>query len=168
MESHDSTLSYLFTVSNDSLLFDYNNAAGVLNLWAQEKFEGSVKLYVTVMDDSGSAAMDSTDVWVVQSAVGLRENEKIFQPKLFQLKQNYPNPFNPATVVSYQLPTASSIEVTVYNTLGQNVRTLVKGRKEAGLHSIMFNANGLPSGVYYYRLSTKNGFVQIRKMVLIQ
>ncbi len=81
---------------------------------------------------------------------------------------NYPNPFNPNTVIRYQLSAASDIQLTVYNMLGQKVQTLVNGRQNGGKYSVPFDANDLASGVYLYRLSTGNGAVLTKKMILIR
>jgi hypothetical protein len=88
-------------------------------------------------------------------------------PQKFSLSQNYPNPFNPNTVISYSLPSASNVKLIVYNTLGQEVKTLETGYKTAGNYSVTFNASSLPSGVYFYRLEAGN-FTQIKKMMLIK
>jgi hypothetical protein len=85
----------------------------------------------------------------------------------FQLEQNYPNPFNPSTMISFQLPTASDIRLTIFNLLGQELFTLAQGRFEAGQHSFRFDATNLPSGVYLYRLSA-GSFSQTRKMALVK
>lgn len=88
-------------------------------------------------------------------------------PSEIYLHQNYPNPFNPSTAISYQLSAVSQMQLTVYNALGQTVRTLANGRQEAGMHTVTFNASGLASGVYYYTLKTGNSAVT-RKMILIR
>ena len=89
------------------------------------------------------------------------------QPEGFVLNQNYPNPFNPTTAISYQLSAVSQVQLVVYNSLGQKVRTLVNRRQEAGKHSLIFNAEQFPSGIYFYRLTT-NRSVQTRKMILLR
>ena len=65
---------------------------------------------------------------------------------------NYPNPFNPATVIKYTMPEAGQIILKVYNMIGQEVRTLVDGMQSAGVHTVNFNANGLPTGIYIARI----------------
>ncbi len=92
--------------------------------------------------------------------------EKI-APTEFVLEQNYPNPFNPATVISYQLPAANFVKLTVYNALGQKVQTLAEGMQDAGRHTVTFNSNGLSSGIYYYRITTAT-FTKTRKMILMR
>jgi hypothetical protein len=93
-------------------------------------------------------------------------------PSSFALKQNYPNPFNPTTVISYQLATVSDVELTIYNQLGQKVRTLVNDRKPAGTYQIQWDGrdnagNQVTSGEYLYRLKA-GAFVEVRKMVLLR
>ncbi|MFQ3599382.1 MAG: T9SS type A sorting domain-containing protein [Chloroherpetonaceae bacterium] len=96
-------------------------------------------------------------------------------PKTFELSQNYPNPFNPTTIINYQLPTASTVLLKVYDVLGKEVATLVNARQEAGTYNFNFNASNLASGVYFYRLqaSATNGasgsnFVETKKMMLVK
>ena len=89
-------------------------------------------------------------------------------PAGFMLMQNYPNPFNPATVIRYQLSAVSEIRLDIYNVLGQKVQTLVKERQKAGKYFVTFHAEGLSSGIYYYKLSAKDGFSKTRKMLLIR
>ena len=88
-------------------------------------------------------------------------------PNSFELAQNYPNPFNPSTTITFALPTASNVNLRVYNLLGQEVITLLDGAKEAGFHSIDFDASELASGVYFYRIETDNN-VETKKMMLVK
>jgi hypothetical protein len=88
-------------------------------------------------------------------------------PSKFELAQNFPNPFNPETSISFTLPVAGSVKLTVYNLLGQEVQSLVNEYKEAGTHIINFNASEFNSGVYIYKL-VANGVTQTRKMTLIK
>jgi len=88
-------------------------------------------------------------------------------PDQFVLNQNYPNPFNPSTTIEFSLPKRSDVEVTVYNILGKKIAELANGNYAAGNYSIDFNAKGLPSGVYFYRLKTDN-FYKVKKMQLIK
>lgn len=88
-------------------------------------------------------------------------------PKKFELSQNYPNPFNPSTTISYNILEASNVKLTIYNLLGQEIKTLVNEFKEAGVHTINFNASELNSGLYIYKLQA-GAFSQTRKMTLIK
>lgn len=86
-------------------------------------------------------------------------------PSQFSLSQNYPNPFNPSTVISFSLPETSNISLTIYNSLGELVKELYNGNMDAGNHKVEFNASGLSSGIYFYKLTTDN-FSSIKKMTL--
>jgi hypothetical protein len=83
------------------------------------------------------------------------------------LKQNYPNPFNPSTNIRFELPKASHVNVAVFDILGREVSVLVNERRDAGVHEVKFDASGLSSGVYFYRLRAER-FVQTRKLVLLR
>jgi hypothetical protein len=88
-------------------------------------------------------------------------------PVQYSLNQNYPNPFNPSTTISFALPQASHVTVSVYNVAGQLVRTLVNDNLEAGEHQVTFDAGAIASGVYFYRISAGD-FTDTRKMVLLK
>ncbi|MFN3345717.1 MAG: T9SS type A sorting domain-containing protein, partial [Chloroherpetonaceae bacterium] len=87
--------------------------------------------------------------------------------RAFELAQNYPNPFNPTTTIRYQIPTAQTVSLKVYDVLGKEVATLVNGRQEAGSYSVPFNASRLSSGMYFYRLQAGE-YVETRKMMLVK
>lgn len=86
---------------------------------------------------------------------------------LFSLKQNYPNPFNPSTRISFTLPVASDVALNVYNLLGQQVSQVVNKRLTAGNHTVSFDASGLSSGIYLYKIEAGD-FVQTKRMLLIK
>jgi hypothetical protein len=93
-------------------------------------------------------------------------------PTSFALFQNQPNPFNPETKISYYLPQACQVKLTIYNVLGQKVRALFDGHQEAGTQSLSWNGkdddgNQLSSGIYFYRLQADD-FIQTRKMSLVK
>jgi hypothetical protein len=86
-------------------------------------------------------------------------------PLEFTLMQNYPNPFNPATTIRFTLPVKTDLVIAVYNSLGEKVSDLFKGKMEAGYHEVNFDASNLSSGVYFYRLKSQQ-FVDVKKMLL--
>jgi len=87
-------------------------------------------------------------------------------PTGFALQQNYPNPFNPSTSISFELPQATNVNISVYNMLGQEVKTLVDEFRSVGVHNVTFDASGLSSGVYIYRLVTPSQSFTKQMMLL--
>ena len=85
----------------------------------------------------------------------------------FALLQNYPNPFNPGTTIKFVIPEKSNVVITIFNSIGEDVLTLVDENKEAGSYEVNFNASGFTSGIYYYKLQTDN-FAQTKKMILMK
>ncbi len=88
-------------------------------------------------------------------------------PREFALEQNYPNPFNPSTRIGFSVQVSGFTSLKVYNVLGQEVRTLVRDRLDAGRHQVHFDGSTLPSGVYFYRLES-GGQSAVRKLLLLR
>ena len=85
----------------------------------------------------------------------------------FELNQNYPNPFNPTTAISFSLPIAGNVKLTIYNTLGEEVKSLLNQFKESGTHTIRFDGSELNSGMYIFKFES-GSFIQSRKMILLK
>jgi hypothetical protein len=85
----------------------------------------------------------------------------------YSLSQNYPNPFNPETTIRYSLPSAGLVKLVVYNQIGEEVISLVNENKEAGNYQVTFNASGLASGVYFYRIISGE-FSNMKKMIILK
>jgi hypothetical protein len=98
--------------------------------------------------------------------VGVSEYDRTI-PADFKLFQNYPNPFNPATTIRYSLPHKSQVLLAVYNTLSQQVATLVQAQQEAGSYEVKFDGSALASGVYFYRLQTESS-VDTKKLLILK
>ncbi|MEJ2506655.1 MAG: T9SS type A sorting domain-containing protein, partial [Ignavibacteriaceae bacterium] len=112
---------------------------------------------------------DTTINWVSfdNQPIIVSVNEKNDLVSDFELFQNYPNPFNPSTQINYDLPGSTKVKLIVYNSLGQQIETLVSKVQAAGLHSLNFNASpSLPSGVYYIQLTTNYGAKSIKVLLL--
>ena len=88
-------------------------------------------------------------------------------PSEFSLSQNYPNPFNPSTNIEYSIPEESFVELKVYDVLGNEVASLVNEQQQAGVYRADFNADNLPSGMYFARIRA-NEFTQVIKMTLLK
>jgi len=86
---------------------------------------------------------------------------------MFVLEQNYPNPFNPSTTISFSIQTDQFVTLKVFNAIGEEMATLINKNLTGGTHNINFNADGLSSGFYIYRLESGNQ-VQVRKMMLLK
>ena len=138
---------------------DYNyNFKGILD---------DIRIY-----NYGLSVQEIQDLYNITSSID--ENLRNEVPLSYSLAQNFPNPFNPTTEISWQLAVGSQVKLIVYTITGQEVATLVNERQTAGIHSITFDASGLASGVYLYRLSVGSltgeaeVFVETRKMVLMR
>jgi hypothetical protein len=134
-------------------------------------------LAVTDVDNDGYADLvgrgvaDSTvQVWGIQSPTGVSEEDLIVAG--FRLFQNYPNPFNPSTTITYSVAQSGEVVLTIYNGLGQSVRTLVNERKPAGEYSLTWDGRDdagqlLSSGPYFYRLKVGEA-VETRRMLFLK
>ncbi len=99
------------------------------------------------------------------SVANVAEDKKIVTD--YYLSEAYPNPFNPSTRINYTIPTSGLVILKVFDVLGREVQTLVNEAQTKGKHEITFNANGLSSGIYFYRLES-GGFIFTKKMILLR
>lgn len=88
-------------------------------------------------------------------------------PTVYALEQNYPNPFNPSTTISYALPKQSFVTLKIYDVLGRLAQTLIMETQAPGIYRANFDASGLASGMYFYRM-TAGSFVATKKLVLVR
>ena len=88
-------------------------------------------------------------------------------PADFALYQNYPNPFNPATTIKFDVSKSSFVNITVYNSIGEKIETIVNEQLEPGIYNVKFDATKLPSGFYIYRFTSADN-VFTKKMILIK
>lgn len=120
---------------------------------------------VTVIADS--IAVEEIEDSTFNVVVTGVEKTKAPTPTAYELFTNYPNPFNPSTTISYAIPEAGYVSLKVYDTTGRLVETLVSSHKPAGRYEVSFNAEGLPSGTYLYRL-TAGSYSASGKMMLLK
>ena len=88
-------------------------------------------------------------------------------PDKFELSQNYPNPFNPSTMIRFALPVDSKVRISLFNILGELVTDITNQEYDAGYHQLLFTANGLASGVYFYRIEAGK-FIDVKKLILLK
>jgi hypothetical protein len=117
-----------------------------------------------IKQTGGTGVLSSSTVVSRDPNLLREENNK---PDRFSLEQNYPNPFNPVTNIGYNLASESNVQLKVYNTLGQEVATLVNAQQPAGRYSIPFDATRLSSGVYMYKLVAAS-FVDVKRMLILK
>jgi len=116
---------------------------------------------------SGDGSAASGMGYATSPLTGIAVQNDAPSPRNFQLLQNYPNPFNPTTTIRYAVPQRSFVTLTVFNVLGQQVATLVNGEVEAGYHEMQFDASGLASGTFFYRLRA-GSYVDTKSLLLIR
>ena len=122
------------------------------------------EVYATATDADGNTSEFSASFEVV-SGVATEGTAEV--PAAFALEQNYPNPFNPATHIRYAVPQASPVRLEVFDMLGRLVAVLVDEMKAAGSYDVVFDASGLSSGVYLYKM-TGDGFTQTKTLTLVK
>ncbi len=111
---------------------------------------GLNETYVNVEVDKFYKAVEGIGLNPVLT--GIKEVEEI--PIEFKLSQNYPNPFNPETIIKYEIPFATIVVLDIYNSLGEKVKNVLSEFKNAGSYEVSVNLNGLPTGIYFYTLTT--------------
>jgi predicted esterase/predicted GH43/DUF377 family glycosyl hydrolase len=125
-----------------------------------------VQIKVDIYSQSYTFWSDTFSIFLHKDPTGLVKNDENI-PIEFVLEQNYPNPFNPSTKIKFALPKADKVKIELYNTLGQNVKTLLNKAMKAGHHEVVFNAQNLSSGVYFYRIEAGE-FQDVKKMILLR
>lgn len=154
--STETTIDYVWISKNSFLLASVESQDGETN--------------PNFTDARGFAILDETTASPPTSVENSGDLTQI--PSAFELSQNYPNPFNPETVIHFSLPEPSSVEIAIFNMLGQKIQNLSNTRYEAGIHSISWNGkdqngNFVSSGVYLYQLRA-GSFLQVKKMTLLR
>ena len=124
--------------------------------------QGNIQIKIGSIYDTVSFLVNLTAI-VEPTSV----DDIFFIPNKYRLFQNYPNPFNPSTKITFDLPKKEHVIVTVYNSIGQKVKTLLNRILDSGRHVVDFNAEGLTAGVYLYKVSAP-GFVSTKKMILLK
>lgn len=109
----------------------------------------------------------SYQIWGYNPNIGTDDNSG-YNPKQYKLSQNYPNPFNPTTTINYQLKKLGYVELKIYNIKGQLIDTLVNEHQYSGSHSVVWNAKGFSSGVYFYQISVDDQLTKTKKAIYLK
>jgi hypothetical protein len=149
-----------YIINNSTVVIDNN-----YNVISTNQLTTGQQVIVWAVVDASSNKTALQIQSKVSSPTGVGETPVIADN--FVLEQNYPNPFNPSTTISFTIQADQLVTLKIFNALGEEVRTLVNGNLAKGTHSINFNASGLSSGFYLYRLESGNQ-VQVKKMTLLK
>ncbi len=122
---------------------------------------------VKILVDIGNDGTTDDTLSLKNEITGIKDGGSLLSPDNFHLAQNYPNPFNPVTTIQFSIPQRSNVTMKVYDILGNEVATLVNEEKDRGVYMVSFNASGLASGIYFYKLQA-GSFVETKKMILIK
>jgi photosystem II stability/assembly factor-like uncharacterized protein len=156
----------IFAGCSNSIFYSTNHGVNWISI-----DECSNKGIISSLAISGSNLFVGTNkgVWKRSlSEIITSIDEKLKQlPSRFSLEQNYPNPFNPSTTIKFSLPKASYVTLNIFNSLGQEVAKLVSQYISAGTYTTLWKAVGIPSGVYFYRI-TAGEFLETKKLLLIK
>ncbi len=150
------------TVPNDTGFTEYTIDLSKDSLW-----QGRIaQLRFDPVSNVSSGTVDLQQIKVVPTVTAIHAEDATV-PNNYSLSQSYPNPFNPTTQIKYALPKAGAVTLKVYNTLGQEVATLVSQEQKPGYYAVTFDASRFASGVYFYRIQAGN-YSLTKKMVLLK
>ncbi len=161
--SNISSDSAAFSVSRTSLVI----AAGDADTISVTFNPTEIQFYASTLRITSNTPTSPTNISLSGNGVQPSSVEEHKLPTTYNLEQCYPNPFNPAATIRYSLPEAGPVTMKVYNTLGEEVATLVDHQQNAGTYTVSFDASGFASGLYFYRI-TAGKFSETRKMLLIK
>ncbi len=130
------------------------------------KAEDSIYVAVTCYDNSGDESWYSNEILVILNGTTNMTENSFSGHKDFLLFQNFPNPFNQVTIFSYQLPKQSNVNLSIFNTNGQLVETLVNEYQNIGYHTVQWNAHDIHSGVYFFQIKI-DYFMDVKKCLII-
>jgi hypothetical protein len=161
--------SILVSTDNNNWTEVLSHLQSVSEEWTMSELGGIRARYLRLIFHSSNqtswASLWECEIWGYDQTNS--NGGSIFTPEGFYLSQNYPNPFNPSTQILVSLPSDQEIKLSVYSMLGELVSELANGNYSAGTHKFEFNASGLPTGVYFYRIESPE-FTDTKKMVLMQ
>lgn len=126
----------------------------------------NTRIWSLAVSSDGIFAGTSSGVWVTASPTKVVVEGEISVPSAFSLKQNFPNPFNATTIISFSIPHASAVSLKVFNSLGQEVESLINRKLDPGNYYIWWNGDKFSSGIYFCRLQSYNHLETIKLILL--
>ncbi|MCI0473623.1 MAG: T9SS type A sorting domain-containing protein, partial [Ignavibacteria bacterium] len=156
---------------------EVSNYNGNFQTWAQQSFDitefcngsSNVRVRFRLTADASLQFdgwyVDDIKITAYSTLTGIEKGGET--PVKYALEQNYPNPFNPSTTINFSIPKQGFVNLTVYDMLGREVKTLVNSDMTQGNYAVVFESSNLASGIYYYRIKV-NEFMSIKKMILVK
>lgn len=167
------SVSATYLVGTSTGVYSTKILNGSNTIWSQEGAENIGNVVVEYIasrpsDDRVAVATHGRGIFIgSRDPSYIRDVSGENIPSSYVLKQNYPNPFNPATTIEFTLPHSQFVTLKVFNALGQQVVTLIESTKQAGSYKVLFKAEGLPSGLYFYQLNAGQ-FKETKKCLLVK
>jgi len=143
------------------------HVSAALGKWDDIVYPDSIVWKFTYESSTANTLEIFIDAYTGDFINGIENTNNANTPNTFVLEQNYPNPFNPKTTFEFNLPTVAEVEIKIYNLAGQEVGFINKGTMSAGNQKIIWNAENLPSGIYFYKIIAGE-FSDIKKCILIK
>ena len=185
LSANDTSSYYVALMNYGTAALTVNSVTSSISQFIVESFPASVplaelryikvKFHPTAINQTynGTLTINNSDSTIIvnlkgfsNSTIGVKQISSDV-PDNFALHQNYPNPFNPSTIINYQLAINSYVRLKIFDVTGKEVAVLVNAKQEAGTYEVEFNADNLPSGVYFYKLITDN-FSDTKRALLLK
>jgi hypothetical protein len=169
VNNYKNSFSYIGCGTLSEWLFQTWNDSVWVNDWRDNYIQDSKGYLAQVLTEKwdGHTWLNANRATYTYKELVLDIEDGYLSPGTFRLFDNYPNPFNPSTTIKYQLPIQNYVALKVFDVLGREVAILVNGIEQPGYKSVNFNAGGLTSGVYYYRLQAGN-YIETKKLLLLR
>ncbi len=164
VDTPDSLLSWSFEVSDPAISYSYDEVLDSLTIYSHD-IPGEYYLFATLTDDSNATDKDTITVQV-NEPLSINSLDRVI-PTKFTVNQNYPNPFNPTTRITFGLAKSASVQITIFNAIGQKIYEENYDMLSAGYHEFNLNAGNFSAGVYFYRIQTGKEMVS-KKMILLK
>ncbi len=171
---HTLLLLTLWVLTSTAVVAQHQIPRSVFGNGATTTSDGSFKI-VGTLGQSVIGLMSTTDHTILagfwyttfERATSIEQIQEEGLPRGFRLDQNYPNPFNPMTTLAFAIPQGAHVTLKVFDSLGRVVSMLVDKALGPGAYNVVFDAEDLPSGVYFYRIEAEE-FVQTKKLILLK